>query len=102
MKRAVVSTTLALVLAIPTTQPLWSQANAIPSASTPDASTQGVEQRGRQLISQMITALGGQAWLNRHDEEESGRNAGFFQGNPTGYVGEFKLSRQFADATHPE
>ena len=59
-------------------------------------------QRGRQLLDEMIAALGGDAWLNRKDMQFHGRIASFFQGRPNGMVIEFDAWHRFPDATHPE
>jgi len=40
--------------------------------------------KARQLIDQMIQALGGQAFLNVQDMEQQGRAYGFYHGNPSG------------------
>jgi hypothetical protein len=107
MKHAVLyikalSITLGLATVLSATTPLWSQASDIPSAAPTHPAGQTQEQRGRQLLDQMVTALGGQAWLDRHDVQQQGQQASFFRGEPNGSIIEFKLARQFADATHPE
>jgi hypothetical protein len=58
------------------------------------------EQRGRKLLDEMVTALGGQAWLDRKDMQVWGRTAAFFQGQPNLNVIEYTGWRQFPDATH--
>jgi hypothetical protein len=68
----------------------------------PQTTEQTQEQRGRQLLDQMVAALGGQAWLDRKDMQFHGRIASFFQGRPNGMVIEFDAWRQFPDATHPQ
>jgi hypothetical protein len=56
------------------------QASAIPSAQAPsDADVGG---QGRKLLDQMVTALGGEAWLNRQDWIFHGREASFYKGQP--------------------
>jgi hypothetical protein len=104
MKRAALSLALALILAVPAAQPLWPQANSIPSASpvNPGGQNESEDQRGSQLIKEMVAALGGEAWHNRQNMEESGRFAAFFQGQPNGSLVEFKLSRQFPGPNRPE
>jgi len=58
----------------------WAQASAIPSAQAgPEA--QG-ENRGSKLLTEMVTALGGDAWLNRTDWKIQGRAATFYKGQP--------------------
>jgi hypothetical protein len=81
---------------------LQAQASDIPSAETAQPSAQTQEQRGKQLMDEMVAALGGPAWLNRRDMQFHGRSAAFFQGRPNGMVVDFDAWHQFADATHPE
>lgn len=71
-----------------------------PPPAAQDAQTQ--LQRGRQLLDQMVQALGGDAWLNRKDMQFHGRIASFFHGQPNGMVIEFDAWHQFPDAIHPE
>jgi len=40
-------------------------------------------EKARKLLDQMITALGGQAWLTYKTIEQEGRSYSFFQGKPT-------------------
>jgi len=101
MKRVLLLPAIALALSL-SAQPLLSQAHDIPSAAPVKPAGQTQEERGRQLLDQMVAALGGQAWLDRKDVREQGQSAAFFRGQPNGTVIEFKLARQFADATHPE
>ena len=75
---------------------LNAQASAIPSAAPIEPSGQTDEQRGKQLIDEMVRALGGQAWLSRRDMQVSGRTAAFFRGAPNGTVIEFTGWRRFA------
>ena len=76
------------------------------SAEPPPPPAQNQQQdqleRGRQLLDQMVQALGGDAWLNRKDMQFHGRIASFFQGRPNGMVIEFDAWHRFPDATHPE
>ena len=89
-----------ITLALPV-PPLFSQADTIPSAAPVQPAGQTAEQRGRELIGEMVTALGGQAWLDRQNVQEQGRFATFFQGQPNGIITEFKLTRQFAGPSRP-
>ena len=88
----------ALLLALVLLSPLHAlaQANDIPSAAPPHQSPDQQAQRGRQLLDQMVTALGGNAWLNRHDASVLGRTAAFFRGAPTGFVVNYSGFRRFA------
>src|SRR5690348_5074456 len=76
------------------------------SAEPPPPPAQNQQQdqleRGRQLLDQMVQALGGDAWLNRKDMQFHGRIASFFQGRPNGMVIEFDAWHRFPDVTHPE
>jgi len=100
MNRVALSITIGLTMALPAK--LWSQARDIPSASPVQPAGMNEEQRGRQLLDQMVTALGGQAWLDRRDVQAQGQTAAFFRGQPNGSVIQFKLSRQFAGNSRPE
>jgi hypothetical protein len=40
--------------------------------------------KAREILNQMVQALGGDQWLNQQDSYVDGRIAGFFQGKPTG------------------
>ena len=79
---------LLLLTALATPAALQAQANDIPSAA-PSSSTADPEQRGRQLLDQMVTALGGPAWLNRQTMSTQGHTAAFFRDQPTGSNLEF-------------
>jgi hypothetical protein len=92
----------ALLLAALAPSVLWAQAADLPNATTPQPSASTEEQRGRQLMDEMVAALGGDAWLNRKDMQFHGRLASFFQGKPNGMIFEFDAWHQFADATHQE
>jgi hypothetical protein len=103
MKHAALCITLGLALVGPlASQPLWSQASDIPSAAPTAPAGQTPEQRGRKLMDEMIEALGGQAWLDRHDMQATGHSASFFRGSPNGSIVDFDLWKQFPDGAHPE
>jgi hypothetical protein len=99
MKPAAFALVLAMVL---TPLHAHAQASEIPSAAPASASDTNPEQRGRQLLDQMVAALGGPAWLNRVDETELGHSAAFFRGAPTGIVVDFTASQRFPTATLPQ
>ncbi|WP_263410551.1 hypothetical protein [Terriglobus tenax] len=44
------------------------------------------EQKARDLLSQMVIAMGGDGWLNRHDWVFEGQFGSFYRGQPTGSV----------------
>ncbi len=89
----------ALVLLLPGS--LFAQARDLQDASPPLPNNQTQEQRGRQLLDQMVAALGGPAWLSRHTASELGRTAAFYRGQPTGNTIDFSEFRQFRSATQP-
>ncbi len=89
----------ALVLLLPGS--LYAQARDLQDASPPLPNNQTQEQRGRQLLDQMVAALGGPAWLSRHTASELGRTAAFYRGQPTGNTIDFSEFRQFRSATQP-
>ena len=90
---------LLAVVALPVT--LHAQASDIPSAA-PTSSTANPEQRGRQLLDQMVAALGGPAWLNRQTLSTLGHTAAFFRDQPTGANIEFAEYFQFPVAGEPQ
>jgi hypothetical protein len=103
MKKAVLSIAIAMIIAGTLgSSRLLAQASDIPSAAPTATAGETPEQRGRKLLGEMVTALGGDAWLHRHDMQVKGRTAAFFQGTPTGMVIEYDAWRQFPDGSHPE
>ena len=80
---------------------LHAQANDIPSAA-PSSSTANPEDRGRQLLDQMIVALGGPAWLNRQTLATVGHTAAFYRDQPTGSNLEFAEYFQFPYGGKPQ
>ncbi len=71
------------------------QATDIPSAAPTATTGTTPEERGRILLDQMVTALGGPLWLNRTTMYREGHTASFFRGAPTGSVVDFWSFRQF-------
>jgi hypothetical protein len=53
------------------------------AAPAPNAAADATSQKARKLIDQMITALGGQAWLTYRNYEQQGRSYTFFHGKST-------------------
>ena len=85
----------ATLLAAP--QRLRAQASDIPSAAPASAAPgQTDTERGRQLIDQMVAALGGEAWLNRATMQIDGRGSAFFHGQPNPYITEYHELRHLA------
>ncbi|MDE1154642.1 MAG: hypothetical protein PW735_02810 [Acidobacteriaceae bacterium] len=66
----------------------WAQASALPSA-TPHPPDQSGD-RGRKLLEEMVTALGGETWLHRTTWMEYGKGASFYKGQPNPYVSDFE------------
>ena len=61
------------------------QASAIPSAAPPPPP--GAEtDRGRTLLTEMVAALGGDAWLNRRNWKLVGKSGNFYKGQPSEQV----------------
>jgi hypothetical protein len=83
----------ATLLAAP--QRLHAQASDLPSAA-PAAAKLSDTDRGRQLIDQMVAALGGEAWLNRATIQIDGRGSAFFRGQPNPYIVEYHELRRLA------
>ena len=84
-------------------QRLCAQASEIPSAAPASATTgQTDTERGRQLINQMIAALGGEMWLNRATMQIDGRGSTFFHGQPNPYIVEYHEQRRLALNGQPE
>ena len=96
----------ALVLGAVTAFParLMAQASEIPSAAPAQAggANASPEQRGKLLLDEMVSALGGDAWLNRKTETLEGRTAAFFQGAPDPGVIEYHEFRRFAASGEPD
>jgi len=105
MKRIAISAALllaAVTLLVAPSQ-VRAQASDLPSAAPASATSgQSDTERGRQLIDQMITALGGQLWLNRATVQIDGRTSSFFHGQPNPYIVEYQEQRRFALNGQPE
>jgi len=71
-------------------------ATASPNAADPNAA------KARQLIDQMIQALGGDAYMHFTDVEQDGRTNGFYHGNPTGGTAPFWRFYKFPDRERVE
>lgn len=93
--------TILLAASLFTPQLLRAQASELPSAAPPTTSGTA-EERGRALIDQMITALGGQAWLNRTSIQMEGRGSVFFHGEPNPYITEYHELDRLAASGQPE
>jgi hypothetical protein len=103
MKRLASTVTLLIAATLITAPRLRAQASAIPSAAPASAAPgQSDTDRGRQLIDQMVTALGGEMWLNRATIQLDGRTSSFFHGEPNPYITEYHEQRRLALNGQPE
>ncbi len=93
--------TAALLAALATPHHARAQAADIPSAAS-ESTQQDAAQHGRALIDQMITALGGDAWLKRTTIEADGRTSTFFHGEPNPYTTEFHELHRLDASGAPE
>lgn len=71
------------------------QAPAAPPAGS--AAPLPSDPRAQKLLDQMVQALGGNLWLNRHDIYMEGRTAAFYQNAPTGIDTPFWDFRRLPD-----
>jgi hypothetical protein len=62
-----------------------------------DAIAKANEKKARATLAAMVQALGGDRWLNLRDENFDGRTSGFYQGKPTGGIGDYFDFRRFPD-----
>jgi hypothetical protein len=76
----------------------WAQARDIPSAA-PTQMKGTPEEQGKRLLDEMVDALGGPAWLDRHNVQVWGRTAQFYQGQPNGVGIEYTGWRRFQSPT---
>lgn len=85
---------------------LVAQTSPSPSAASNDSAVQSNVDPGaakaRQLISQMIQALGGDTYLHIADMEQEGRTNGFYHGRPTGGTAPFWRFYKFPDKERVE
>ena len=56
-----------------------------------DAIAKANEKKARATLAAMVQALGGDRWLSLKDETFDGRTSGFYQGKPTGGIGDYFL-----------
>jgi len=62
-----------------------------------DATARANEKKARGILAAMVQALGGDRWLNLKDESFTGRTSSFYQGKPTGGIGDYFDYRRFPD-----
>ncbi|WP_236656846.1 hypothetical protein [Acidisarcina polymorpha] len=67
-----------------------------------DAIEKANAQKARATIAAMVQALGGDRWLTLKDETFEGRTSGFYQGKPTGAIGDYFDLRRFPDRERVE
>src|ERR1700679_1283549 len=91
--KPVAAALLAATLFVP--QLARAQASDIPSAAPATVPGQTADQRGQNLINQMIAALGGDAWLNRATMQADGRTSTFFHGQPNPHTTDYPELRRF-------
>jgi hypothetical protein len=77
------------------------------AAQTSDASSEQNradqnQQKARDVLNQMVAALGGQKWLTIANTMVTGRTTGFYQGKPTGAIADYLEIRVFPDHTRIE
>jgi hypothetical protein len=95
---------LLLTLSATLFAPQFLRAQAADIQSAAPAQTAGAtsEERGRNLLDQMIAALGGDAWIHRSTMQLDGRTSSFFHGEPNPYIVEYHELHRFAAAGQPE
>jgi hypothetical protein len=75
--------TLAVIVLGGVSPRAWAQASALPSAQIGQGTQSKSEpNKGRELLNEMIAALGGEAWLSRQYWILYGRLATFYKGQP--------------------
>src|SRR5271154_2602715 len=62
-----------------------------------DAIAKANEKKARATLAAMVQALGGDRWLTLKDETFAGRTSTFYQGKPTGGIGDYFDYRRFPD-----
>ena len=70
-------------------------ASELKSAQPEQRAGETQEQHGRRLLGEMLTALGGDTWLNKRTSVREGQTAAFFRAEPTGTVTRFVEYREF-------
>src|SRR5256885_2090748 len=78
-------------------QPSPSTANASPQTGTQASSADPGAIKAKQLIAEMLQALGGDAYVHYTDIEQDGRTNSFYHGQPTGGTAPFWRFYKFPD-----
>jgi hypothetical protein len=76
----------------------WMHSAFAQSTSTQDANAK----KAHAALDAMVQALGGDRWLNLQNSYVEGRTSGFYQGKPTGEIGDFYLWHVFPDKDRVE
>ena len=79
---------LSIVVLLFTVSTLRAQSTAAQDANT---------KKAHAALDAMVEALGGDRWLNRQNTYIEGRTSGFYQGKPTGAIGDFFSWHVFPD-----
>lgn len=98
-RRTLAAALLLSALAVPR---LHAQASDLESGAPRVGSNETPEQRGRALLDLMVTALGGDAWLDRTTVEIEGRTSSFFHGQPNPGVVEYRELHRLPYSGLPE
>ena len=75
---------------------------ALAQRADEDAIAKANEKKARALLSAMVEALGGDKWATLKDETFAGRTSSFYQGKPTGGIGDYFDYRRFPDQERVE
>jgi hypothetical protein len=75
---------------------------ALAQRADEDAIAKANEKKARALLSAMVDALGGERWATLKDETFAGRTSSFYQGKPTGGIGDYFDYRRFPDQERVE
>ena len=98
MKSALILVCLTAMAAAQTSNPASTTAAAqSPSGSQGTSNPDPGAAKSRELIGQMVKALGGDAYLHYADVEQEGRTNGFYHGQPTGGTAPFWRFYKFPD-----
>jgi hypothetical protein len=83
----------------------WAQSGTAQAANTSQSAntTQDANTRkARAALDAMVQAMGGDRWLNLQNSYTEGRTSGFYQGKPTGAIGDFYSWHVFPDKDRVE
>ncbi len=78
------------------------QTSTAPAASAPASSQDPSARKARQILDQMIQALGGQAYMSIQDMSQEGRGYSFYQGKPDSLGTVYWLFWKFPDKQRVE